>query len=202
MLTTAALALLVLAADPVRMTPGSQEVLKVGTLSRVGVGDPSICDVTPTGKGELLITARQKGRTTLTLWTGRGIETRQVVVDDGKTSDLGKLIKSTVNPSLRVEEYNGQTIVDGTLDSPDELRRLRQVVGDDGNVKILAKLDPKVLPAVAQNINAALAREGIKDAHVTCIGQMLLLEGSVADEREMRKAQLIADAYAGAVVRR
>lgn len=196
MLTTA-LVLLTLAADPVRLAPGTHEVLKVGSVSRVAVGDPGIADVTPTSRGELLITARAQGRTTLTLWTSRGVETRQIVVDDGKTSELGRLIKSTVNPSLKVEEYNGMTVVDGTLDSTDELRRLRQLVGDDSSVKILAKLDSRVLPAVAQNINAALAREGIKTAKVSCIGQTLLLEGSVADEREMKKAQLIADAYAG-----
>jgi hypothetical protein len=196
-----ALLLLTLAAEPVRLAPNSQEVIKVGAVSRVAIGDPSVADVTPTGKGELLITARQRGRTTITLWTSRGIETRQVVVDDGKTSELGRLIKSTVNSSLRVEEYNGTTVVDGTLDSTEELRRLRTLIGDEPNVKILAKLDPRVLPAVAQNINAALQREGIKNAHVTVIGATLLLEGSVADERELKKAQLIADSYAGLTLR-
>jgi pilus assembly protein CpaC len=195
---TALLLLTTLAAEPVRLAPKEQEVLKVGNISRVAVGDPSIADVTPTGKGELLITARQRGRTTITLWTAKGtVERREIVVDDGRTSELGKLIKSTVNPSLTVAEYNGTTVVDGVLDSTDELRRLRTLIGDDANVKILAKLDPRVLPAVAQNINAALQREGIKNAKVNVVGSILMLEGSVADEREMKKAQLIADSFAG-----
>jgi len=197
-----ALLTLCLAAEPVRLAPGTQEVLKVQNLTRVGVGDPGVVDVTPTSKGELLITARARGRTTLTLWTSRGLETRQVIVDDGRSSELGKLIKTMVNPSLRVEEYAGQTIVDGLLDSTEELRRLRALVGDDGNVKILARLDPRVLPAVAQNITAALQREGLKNARATCVGQTLFLEGSVADERELHKAQLIADSFAGDVLRR
>jgi Flp pilus assembly secretin CpaC len=201
-MVTTALLTLALAAEPVRLAPGTQEVLRVPSVSRVGVGDPAIADVTPTSKGELLITAHGRGRTTLTLWTPRGVETRQIIVDDGRTSELGKLIKSTVNPSLRVEEYAGQTVVDGVLDSTEELRRLRMLVGDDANVKILARLDPRVLPAVAQNITVALQREGLKNAHVTCVGQTLFLEGSVADERELRKAQLIADSFAGAVLRR
>lgn len=199
---SAALVMLCLSAEPVRLSPGTQEVIKVGAVSRIGIGDPSVADVTPTGRGELLITARTKGRTSLTLWTAKGIETRTIVVDDGKTSQLGKLIQSSVNPSLKVEEFNGTTVVDGVLDSTDELRRLRTLVGDDGNVKILAKLDPRVLPAVAQNITAALQREGMKNAKVSCIGQTLFLEGSVADERELKKAQLIADAFAGMVLQR
>lgn len=200
MLITALLTLC-LSAEPVRLAPGTQEVLKV-SVSKVGVGDPNVVDVTPTQKGELLLTAKARGRTTLTLWTAKGIETRQVVVDDGRTSELGRLIKTMVNPALRVEEFAGQTVIDGLLESPEELRRLRKLVGDDGNVKILARLDPRVLPAVAQNITAALHREGLKNAQAICIGQQLILEGSVADEREKQKAQLIADAYAVGVVGR
>lgn len=201
MLMTALLTL-ALAADPVRLAPGAQEVLKVSQLVRVGVGDPGIADVTPTSKGELLVTARGRGRTTLTLWTAKGVETRQVIVDDGRTGELGRAVKSLVNPGLRVEEFSGQTVIDGTLDSPEELRRLRALVGDDASVKVLARLDPRVLPAVAQNITAALHREGLKDARVTCLGATLVLEGSVADERELQKAQLIADGFAGAALRR
>ncbi len=197
-----ALLTLCLAADPVRLVPGTQEVLRVQNVTKVGVGDPNIVDVTPTAKGELLLTARNRGRTTITLWTAKGHETRQVVVDDGHTTELGKLVKAMVNPSLRIEEFAGQTVIDGLLDSTEELRRLRVLVGDDANVKILARLDPRVLPAVAQNITAALQREGLKNAHATCVGQTLLLEGSVADERELQKAQLIADSYAGAVLHR
>jgi Flp pilus assembly secretin CpaC len=170
-------------------------------LAKVGVGDPNVVDVT-ISKGDLILTARSRGRTTLTTWSARGVETRQLIVDDGRTSELGRLIKTTVNPSLRVEEFNGQTVIDGMLDSPDELKRLRTLVGSDANVKILARLDPRVLPAVAQNITAALHREGLKDAHAACLGQTLVLEGSVADERELQKAQLIADSYAGDLLRR
>lgn len=192
---------LCLAAEPVRLAPGTQEVLRVQNLTKVGVGDPNIADVTAS-KGELIITARSKGRTTLTMWTAKGLETRLVVVDDGKTTELGKLVKTLVNPSLRVEEFSGRTVIDGMLDSPGELKRLRALVGDDANVTILARLDPRVLPAVAQNITAALHREGLKDAHAACLGQTLVLEGSVADERELHKAQMIADSYAGDLLRR
>ena len=199
MLTTALLTL-ALAAEPVRLSPGAQEVLRVGTITRVGIGDPNVVDVTPTARGELLVTAKSRGRTTLTLWTGKGLETRQVIVDDGRASELGKLIKTLVNPSLKVEEYAGVTIIDGTLESPAEVRRLAELVGSDGNVKILARLDPRVLPAVAQNITAALHREGLTNARAAVLGSKLVLEGSVADEREREKAQLIADSLAAGVL--
>lgn len=199
MLTTALLTL-ALAAEPVRLSPGTQEVLRVGAVTRVGIGDPNVIDVTPTARGELLVTAKGRGRTTLTMWTGRGIETRQVVVDDGRASELSKLIKTLVNPSLKVEEFAGVTVIDGTLDSPAEARRLAELVGHDANVKVLARLDPRVLPAVAQNITAALHREGLTHARAAVLGSKLVLEGSVADEREREKAQLIADSLAAGVI--
>lgn len=203
MISTALLTLcLAGAAEPIRLAPGAHEVVKVPSVSKVALGDPSIADVTPTSKGELLITGRGRGRTTLTLWTAKGLETRLIVVDDGKTTELGRMIKSMVNPSLRVEEFGGQTVIDGTLDSPAELSRLRQLTANEGNVVILARLDPRVIPAVAQNINAALQRAGLKTAYATVVGQTIVLEGSVADEREMHKAQLIADSYAGDLLRR
>ncbi len=198
---TALLTLCLAASEPVRLAPGTQEVIRVHNLTRVGIGDRAIADVTITGKGELLVTALARGRTTLTLWSSKGLETRVVVVDDGKSSELGRLVKSVVNPSLRVEEFSGRTIIDGLLDSPSELQRLRALVGNDPNVTILARLDPRVLPAVAQNITAALHREGLKNAQASVLGSTLVLEGSVADERELKKAQLIADSYAGDLLR-
>jgi pilus assembly protein CpaC len=129
------------------------------------------------------------------------METRQIVVDDGKTTELGRIVKQMVNPSLRVEEFGGTTVIDGVLDSPAELARLRQLTANE-NVTILARLDPRVFPAVAQNITAALQRAGLKNAYASVVGQTIVLEGSVADEREMQKAQLIADGYAGELLRR
>lgn len=202
MISTALLTLcLAGAAEPIRLAPGAHEVVKVANLTKVALGDPAIADVTPTSKGELLITGRGRGRTTLTLWTAKGLETRLIVVDDGKTTELGRLVKQLVNPSLRIEEFGGQTVIDGTLDSPAELARLRQLTAND-NVVILARLDPRVIPAVAQNITAALQRAGLKSAYASVVGQTIVLEGSVADERELHKAQLIADSFAGDLLRR
>ncbi len=198
----AALLTLALAAEPMQLSPGAQEVLRVAGVTRVGVGDPAVVDVTPTGRGELLVTAKSRGRTTLTLWTSRGLTTRQVVVDDGRTTELGRQVKSLVNPALQVAEYSGVTVIDGLLESPDELRRLEQLVSHRADVKVLARLDPRVLPAIAQNITAALHKEGLKHAQALVLGGRLVLEGSVADERERQKAQLIADGLARDVLTR
>jgi hypothetical protein len=46
---------------------------------------------------------------------------------------------------------------------------------------------------VAQLITSALQREGLRDAKAVVVGRKIFLEGSVADQGEYQKAQLIAD---------
>lgn len=195
---------MLVAADPtIRLSPGAQEVIRIPGLTRVALSQPEIADVTPTSaaKGELLIVGKQRGRTSLTLWTPGGIQTRQIVVDDGKTTEIGRMVKELVSPSLHVEQFNGSTVIDGTLDSIDELRRLQTLVGSDSNVKLLVKLNPRVLPIVAEQMNAQFKKQGLQNAHAQCVGQTIFLDGSVGDEAELKKALLIANSLYAVQVR-
>lgn len=193
-MVTTLLALAVLAAEPVRVSPGEQEVLKAPGVTRIAVGDPTVADVTPTRGGELLLLGKRLGKTNITLWTPRGIEVRQVVVDDGKATALGEKVKAMVSPSLRVEQFGGTTVIDGTLDSVEEWGRLSALVGGDPSVKILARLNPRVLPVLAQRITQAFHKAGLTQARAECVGQTVFLEGSVADDGELKRALLIANA--------
>jgi pilus assembly protein CpaC len=194
---TLALLALVLAAEPLRLAPGTQEVLRVPSVTRVAVAEPSIADVTPTGRGELLVVGKAMGRTTLTLWTASGVQTRQVVVDDGHANELTRRIHELVSPTLKVETFNGAIVIDGTLDSIEEYHRLKTLVDGEASVKLLVRLNPRVLPMVAEQMNAAFKKQGLAAAHANCVGQTIFLDGSVADERELQKALLIANAYYG-----
>jgi pilus assembly protein CpaC len=199
MLTSVLLAIAFAGVEPIRLSPGTQTVLKVPGVTRVAVGQESVADVRPTGKGELLVTGNAIGRTSLTLWTASGMQTRTIVVDDGRSSELGRMVKELVNPGLRVETFNGVIVIDGKLDSMDELRRLNQLVGNDSNVRVLATVDPRVMPAVAENISAAFRKQGLVNARAVSYGGKIIPEGSVADERELQKALMIANTYAMAV---
>jgi Pilus formation protein N terminal region len=165
----------------------------------VAVADPSVADVVSTGKGELLVLGKQLGRTTITLWpSSGGTQTRQVVVDDGKGIEFARKVRELVSPTLKVEQFNGQTVIDGTLDSVDEWRRLKTLVDGDGSVKLLVRMNPRVLPLIAEQMNAAFKKQGLTQARAECVGQTIFLEGSVADDKELHKALVIANAYYGA----
>lgn len=194
MLTTAVVAMTLLAPGDIRLTPGGQDVLRIPGLTRVALGREEVADVKVLTSGELLVLGKQKGRSTMTLWVNGRISTRTIIVDDGRSTELSRLIHDTVSPSLKVEEYSGRVVVDGVLDSVQDMERLKAVTAGDPNVTLLVTLNPRVLPVVAELITTALHREGLKTAHATCVGGKIFLEGSVADQGESQKAQMIADA--------
>jgi pilus assembly protein CpaC len=184
-------------ADPIRVAPGAHRTLNEPGLTRVAIGKEEICDVKVVNDHELLLVGRQKGRTTLTIWS-RGQKnsiTRDVIVDDTRADELARLVRDLVNSSLRVETFNEKVVVEGTLDSLTELDRLKTLVSDDPNVKLLVQLNPSLMPVVASEITKALHKQGLVYAQAVAIGGRIVLEGSVADNDEYKKAQLIADSY-------
>lgn len=187
-------ALLVSPVEPMRLTPGGQEVMRIPGLTRIAVGPNDVADVRVLPSGEVLVLGKQKGKTSLTIWANGRITNRQVVVDDGHSTELARLIHDSVSPSLKVEEFNSRVVVDGIVDSVEDLARLKALVGDDPNVTLLVQLNPRVLPVVAELINTQLERNGLRSAHAICVGTKIFLEGSVADQAESQKAQMIADA--------
>ncbi len=168
--------------------------MRIPGLTRIAVGPNDVADVKVLPSGEVLVLGKQKGRTSLTIWANGHIRNQVVVVDDGRTTELARLIHESVSPSLKVDEYNSRIVVDGTVDSVEDLARLKALVAGDPNVTLLVELNPRVLPVVAGLINTQLERAGLHTAHATCIGDRIFLEGSVADQAESQKAQLIADA--------
>lgn len=182
------------AGDIIRLTPGGQEVLKIPGLKRVAIVTEDHASVRVLPSGELLLQGKQAGRTSMTLWLEGKIVYRTIIVDNGRGSELARLVKEQVSPTLKVEEYGSKIIIDGTLDAIEELDRLKLLVGDDPNVKLLVHMNPRVLPFVASQITQAFDKAGLRQAHAVAVGNKILLEGSVADLAESHKAESIANA--------
>jgi Flp pilus assembly secretin CpaC len=183
------------APDVIRLSPGAQQVFKYPGLKRVALTDETYADVRITGPNEIMLVGKQAGRASMTLWLPDGkVVYKTIVVDNGRGSEIARLVKEQVSPTLKVDEYAGKIIIDGTLDAVEELERLKLLVGDDPNVKLLVHMNPMVLPAVAAQITQALDKAGLRSARAVAVGNKILLEGSVADPAESQKAETIANA--------
>jgi len=183
--------------DVIRLSPGQQEVFKYAGLKKVAITREDYATVRVTKEGELLVTGVQPGKTSMTLWVLDKIVYKTIVVDSGRGGEIARLVREQVSPSLTVQEYGSKVVIEGTLDAVEELDRLRVLVGDDPNVKILAHMNPRVLPVVAAQITQALDKAGLRTARATAVGNKIFLEGSVADMAESHKAEQIANAIYG-----
>ncbi|WP_224244075.1 pilus assembly protein N-terminal domain-containing protein [Hyalangium gracile] len=186
---------------PIRLAPGEQQVLDVPGLRRVAVAAPDIADVKVVGKGQLLITGQRRGRTTLTLWTDTKQFQRSLLVDAPRAEDLIRELKAFGFTELEVRTVNERLVVNGHVESVQDMRKLRSVVAGRSDVTLLVGLDARVVQAAltvtAEQINTALERAGIVAAKAVVVGQRILLEGSVSDDAEREKAQRIADSFYG-----
>jgi Flp pilus assembly secretin CpaC len=181
------------------LAPGEQRVLDFPGLRRVAVAAPDVVDVKVIGKSQLLITAQNRGRTALTVWTDKQQLQRTLVVEPPHAEELSRELKSLGFTDLEVRVIGERVVVDGHVDSLHDMKTLRSVVGGLSYVTLLVRVDAKVVQAAltttAEQINTALKRSGIASAKAVVVGQRILLEGSVSDDAERDKAQRIADSF-------
>ncbi|MGC4122690.1 MAG: hypothetical protein QM765_50590 [Myxococcales bacterium] len=104
-------------------------------------------------------------------------------------------MKEKVDPTLKTEVFGQHLVIDGQLDTVEDYQRLKALTADYANVKLLVKLSPSAMNIVAGQINLELKKQGISSAQAKVMGGRLVLEGSVQDEAERAKAQMIAESY-------
>ncbi|MGC4121724.1 MAG: M56 family metallopeptidase [Myxococcales bacterium] len=56
----------------IALTVGNQRLLHFSEVARIAIGDPTVADVRPFGKTQVLVWATGRGRTTLLVWTADG----------------------------------------------------------------------------------------------------------------------------------
>jgi Flp pilus assembly secretin CpaC len=183
----------------VQLAPGEQRLLDFPGLRRVAVAAPDVADVKVIGKTQLLVTGQRRGRTTLTVWTDKQQLQRAVVVEPPRADELTRELRALGFSGLEVRTIGERVVVDGHVDSLQDMRTLRSAVRGLSYVSLLVRVDAQAVQAAltvtAEQINTALKRNGIAAAHAVVVGQRILLEGSVSDEAERDKAQRIADSF-------
>lgn len=176
---------------------GSQKVLTIPGLSRVALGDPSIAEVKTLGSGQLLITGLGEGKTTLLVWKTSGQRVSYLVAvrkqDPNEViSEIKRLLGEIEGVSVRM--VGDRIYLDGQAYTTQDADRINEVVSLYPNVKSFVKIAPNAKKLVAQNLNAAFQKAGLKNVQANVVGATIFLEGSVESQQDLQKAELITKA--------
>ncbi len=176
---------------------GTQKVITVPGIQRVAVGDASVADVKTIGNNQLLIIGSAEGKTTLLIWKTSGQRVSYLVAvrkqDPNEViSEIKRLLGEIEGVSVRM--VGDRIYLDGQAYTQADADRIDQVVGLYPNVKSFVKVAPNAKKLVAQNLNAAFQKAGLKNVQATVVGATIFLEGSVESQQDLQKAELITKA--------
>lgn len=182
---------------------GAQKVLEFPGVARIALGNPDVADVKPLDSHQVLLVGKSLGHTTLLLWSARGGTPTKVELNVARHT--GEALEESLHQmlpgaDLRVDEFNGKKVVRGRVLTVADLERLKKLTADDPEIMLMVDLDRSAQTYMVAQINAALQREGMKNAKAELVGSRIFLEGSVEDEGDAKKADLIAESVYGASV--
>jgi pilus assembly protein CpaC len=176
---------------------GTQKVITVPGIQRVAVGDSAIADVKTIGNNQLLVIGAGEGKTTLLIWKASGQRISYLVSvrkqDPNEViGEIKKLLGEIEGVTVRM--VGDRIYLDGQAYTQADADRIDQVVGLYPNVKSFVKIAPNAKKLVAQNLNAAFQKAGLKNVQANVVGSTIFLEGSVESQQDLQKAELITKA--------
>ena len=176
---------------------GTQKVVTIPGITRIALGDPSIAEVKTIGNNQVLIIGQNEGKTTLLIWKSSGQRVSYLIAvrrqDPNEIiSEIKKLLGEIEGVSVRM--VGDRIYLDGQAYTTQDADRIDQVVSLYPNVKSFVKIAPNAKKLVAQNLNAAFQKAGLKNVQANVVGSTIFLEGSVESQQDLQKAELITKA--------
>ncbi|MDC0708324.1 pilus assembly protein N-terminal domain-containing protein [Stigmatella sp. ncwal1] len=176
---------------------GTQKVITVPGIARIALGDPNVAEVKNIGNNQVLIIGQTEGKTTLIIWKGSGQRVTFLIAvrrqDPNEIiSEIKKLLGEIEGVSVRM--VGDRIYLDGQAYTTQDADRIEQVVSLYPNVKSFVKIAPNAKKLVAQNLNAAYQKAGLRNVQANVVGSTIFLEGSVESQQDLQKAELITKA--------
>jgi pilus assembly protein CpaC len=175
---------------------GTQKVLNVPGVKSIAPGS-DIIDVKALGENQIVIYGITAGKTSLLLFKTNGQRVTYTVavqtVDSSLViSEIKKLMGDIEGVSVRL--VGDRIYLDGQAYTQADADRINEVVALYANVKSFVKIAPNAKKLVAQNLNAAFQKAGLKNVQANVIGSTIFLEGSVESQSDLQKAELVTKA--------
>ncbi|MBI3185095.1 MAG: pilus assembly protein N-terminal domain-containing protein [Myxococcales bacterium] len=176
---------------------GTQKVITVPGINRIAVGDPSVADVKTLGNNQVLILGAGEGKTTLLIWktSGQRVSYLVSVRKQDPNEIIGEMKRLLGDiEGVTVRMVGDRIYLDGQAYTTQDADRIEQVVSLYPNVKSFVKIAPNAKKLVAQNLNAAFQKAGLRNVQANVVGATIFLEGSVESQQDLQKAELITKA--------
>jgi len=182
----------------INMTVGEQRIFTVKSITKVILSGMDAADIKIIGKQQFVIFALKEGRCSFgVLRKGKPTQNWQVTVHGRSVAEFkvscAELMGSPCT-DLKIHTASGKVVLSGQandLETYHKIRKLRKAFPD---VVFMVDVNPRVLDALVEVINEELKRSGLENARVNRVAGRLIIEGTVADEQEKRKAKIIVDA--------
>ncbi|WP_224248686.1 type II and III secretion system protein family protein [Hyalangium gracile] len=176
---------------------GTQKVITVPGITKIALGDASVAEVKNLSNSQILITGQNEGKTTLLIWKSNGQRVSYLIAvrrqDPSEIiTEIKKLLGEIEGVSVRM--VGDRIYLDGQAYTTQDADRIDQVVSLYPNVKSFVKIAPNAKKLVAQNLNAAFQKAGLRNVQANVVGATIFLEGSVESQQDLQKAELITKA--------
>ena len=183
------------AEDAITLAVGQQRVLTVNGMTRVAVAKDQVADVKPLASNQLLITAMAPGQTEVTIFRGNAAPLKysvNVTAADIKRvlADVKKMLGD--REGITVTQQGERLFLEGSALTLEDMQKVEQVAQMYPQVvKNQVRLDPSAKNLVAQQLNSALQRAGLRGAIATVVGSTVFVEGKVDSDGDMKKADVV-----------
>ncbi len=181
---------------PIILGVGMQKPISVPAGSTVAVGNSEVFTATKVGN-DVLLQGRSEGKSSLiVIKPGGGRITYTVAVRKSDPNEVISEIKKLLGDieGVTTRMVGDRIYLDGSAYTQADADKIEQVVGLYPNVKSFVKIAPNAKKLVAQNLNAAFQKAGLKNVSANVVGSTIFLEGSVESQQDLQKAELITKA--------
>jgi len=179
---------------------GTQRVVTLpGPIKAVALGTPAVVDARPLGDRQLLTVGLKKGTSSLLVFLRDGTRrTWRVTVrnKDPGTDEWQYPLEQALAPctesELKIEGVGDKVVIDGSIGSVDDLDVVLRLQAEHPSIVVLARLTPAALAKRVAEVNGLLAQQGLTQVRAQAVGRTVILDGAVADDNDLRRAEAIA----------
>jgi Flp pilus assembly secretin CpaC len=193
------------AARQIELRVGDQREFRVQGMDRVSLAATGAIDLRVTGPDRFILHGVSEGRATLLIFRrGKPSVTWEVRV----LPDLAARAREECLQALGAEgcaglafaSAQGELVLTGEVRDLEAYHHYRRVRSLFPRARSLVQVDPSVLDGLVSAINLQLADAGIRGARLGRVGRRLLLEGTVEDEAERHRVEVIVRAVMDAAL--